>query len=653
MRRQAASLLLAGVAALALVHSLAAVASAAMSFTPCPQDPSFSCARLAVPLDRSGTLPGTITLSVERRTAAAAPSGTAVLALAGGPGQATLPLAGFIAEAIAPALAAHDLLLFDQRGTGSSGPLSCPALNTPALVPTESVAQAIDECALQIGPARGNYTTRESVEDIEALRIAAGYEKLVLYGTSYGTKVALEYAARYPQHVAALVLDSTETPNGPEPFALTTFKAMGPALEELCSHGACAGIAHAPVSELARLVAKTSSHPLAGIAYSGRGTRVKKLIHAEDLFAAFLAGDENPALRAELPSAVHSALAHDPAPLARMLELGGVHPPSEEQTNQIDGTLFLDTICEETHFPWQRGAPEDTRGLEAEAALGALPRSDFYPFAPASGLMFDIPLCISWPDASPAAPPVGPEPNVPTLVLSGDQDLRTPVENALRVAQLIPDAQVLRVPYTGHSVLGSDLSGCARTALAAFFASQPIGACSSVTNHFPPTPLAPTRVSALPGLPGVSGERGRTATAAVDSLLDLRRTVVELALAFGQLPTGLPFGGLRGGTAALSKAGVQLKRFSYVPGVTLSGFVPGDLLLRNKGAAATLSVAGGAGASGRLRLAAGGRLSGTLAGRSFHADVSARVKLARAALASGRFGETVSSLPIPALARLR
>jgi pimeloyl-ACP methyl ester carboxylesterase len=30
----------------------------------------------------------------------------------------------------------------------------------------------------------------------------------VLYGTSYGTKVALEYAERYPQHVEAMVLDS-------------------------------------------------------------------------------------------------------------------------------------------------------------------------------------------------------------------------------------------------------------------------------------------------------------------------------------------------------------------------------------------------------------------------------------------------------------
>jgi pimeloyl-ACP methyl ester carboxylesterase len=39
-------------------------------------------------------------------------------------------------------------------------------------------------------PRRGLYTTAQTVDDIEALRVANGYGKLVLYGVSYGTKVA-------------------------------------------------------------------------------------------------------------------------------------------------------------------------------------------------------------------------------------------------------------------------------------------------------------------------------------------------------------------------------------------------------------------------------------------------------------------------------
>src|SRR5436189_34111 len=86
--------------------SAAPMASAAPPFAPCAEGAGFECAPVAVPLDRTGHVPGTIALSVERRTASGSPlatSQTAVLALAGGPGQAADPLASDLAKAIAPA----------------------------------------------------------------------------------------------------------------------------------------------------------------------------------------------------------------------------------------------------------------------------------------------------------------------------------------------------------------------------------------------------------------------------------------------------------------------------------------------------------------------------------------------------------------------
>ncbi len=97
----------------------------------------------------------------------------------------------------------------------------------------------------------GRVHHEESVQDIEAVREALGYEKLVLYGTSYGTKVALEYAERYPEHVEALVLDSVVLPEGPEPFSLSSIQALKPMLEELCSEGACAHITSNPIADIA------------------------------------------------------------------------------------------------------------------------------------------------------------------------------------------------------------------------------------------------------------------------------------------------------------------------------------------------------------------------------------------------------------------
>jgi pimeloyl-ACP methyl ester carboxylesterase len=611
-----------------VVGLLAAVPTgAAMSYVPCAKATAaasgFSCSRLTVPLDRSGVVPGAVSLSVARKPAGATRSADAVVALAGGPGQAMLPLGARIAAAIAPALAGgspagRDLLLFDQRGTGDSGRLSCPALDDAAEASqARGGGELIGRCARQLGPARGAYTTRESVEDLEALRLAAGYERLVLYGTSYGTKVALQYAQRYPQHVESLLLDSTETPEGPDPFRISTFKAMKPALAELCSRKACAAASPNPLGELARLVARLSTRPLSGAVYDGHGRRSSVPVTPKDVFGLLLAGDLNPAIRAELPAAVHAALRHDGSPLARLLTLVNLRP-STETSSDIDFTLFVDTSCEETRFPWQGSAPPATRAVEAEAAVNALPSSDFYPFDAESALFDEtIPICISWPAASAPVTAAGALPNVPTLILSGGQDLRTPTEDARRVASLIPDAQLLRVPYTGHSVIGSDLSGCARSAVAAFFAGVPVQACAAAVDRFPAVPAVPRSLSSVPPTRGVQGTEGRTLAAALATTLDLRRTIVTVALDLDRIPYGLRLGGLRGGTVAITKAGARLDRLSFIAGVQLSGLVPTGILLKSTGSAANLLIGGSAATPGRLRIGAGGHLSGVLGGRAF------------------------------------
>jgi pimeloyl-ACP methyl ester carboxylesterase len=626
-------------------------AASSLSFGPCAKGTEFSCAILPVPLDRTGKLPGTISLSVERRLAGATPSRDAVVALAGGPGQAATPLAPFIAKAIAPALGSRDLLVFDQRGTGTSGPLDCTALTSPSAHLT--LSEAVEHCAGELGPARGDYTTAESVADIEALRQAGGYEKLVLYGTSYGTKVALEYAERYPQNVESLVLDSTETPSGPEAFRLSTFRAMTPVLRELCAHGACDGVTGTPVADLARLVADMSRAPLTGVAYSSQGKPVKLSMTSETLYKLLLAGDLNPPLRAQVPAAVHAALNHDPGPLLRLEVLGATAPTARppEEGNEDDETLFFDTSCEETAFPWSRTAPIATREVEVETALDHIPAASFYPFSPASGLLDEsIPYCISWPDAAPAPPAEAPLPDVPTLILSGGQDLRTPTENARDVAKLIPDAELLIVPYTGHSVIGSDLSGCAQTALASFFGGAPVSPCHAAGAVFAPAPSPPSSISSAPPTRGVAGTPGRSVTAAVDSIRDLERMIVLLDVSFEEYPTGARFGGLRGGVARITKNSVVLADYSYIPGVKISGTIPTNLLLKSKGSSATLAVTGSSAATGHLRLSIDHRFSGVLDGRPFDVHLTATTAAVDHAPAGGEWPALLA--PLPPLARL-
>ncbi len=609
-------------AACALASWPASSQASPLAFVPCPSTAAFSCSTLAVPLDRGGGtpgLPGTVPLSVERKLSGAAPSRTALIALTGGPGQATLPLAEAIAATVAPALGSRDLLLFDQRGTGASNPLSCSAFEGPI---AGAEPRINEQCALDIGPARRDFTSAETVADIEALRVAAGYDKLVLYGTSYGTKVALNYAERYPQRVEALVLDSVVPSAGEEPFYIPSYQAIGPMLAELCSGGGCAAISADPLGDLARLVALVHRHALRGSVYDGTGRRHSFGLDGVSLFSLLLAGDRNPALRALLPAAARSALRHDPDPLLRLSALSdGLVPnlpgAAMASSDELDQALFATTICEETPFPWRREGSASTRMAEALSFLHAQPPQAFSPFDTATALQASlIPACSAWPDASAAPGAAKPLPSVPTLILSGGQDLRTPTATARLVAAQIPGSQLEVVPFTGHSVLGSDLSGCATRALAAFFGGAAVTPCPATANQFAPTPVTPRRLASVRAPATLPGRAGQTLVAVLDTLVDLNRQVIGATIqASSELPSGSSFGGLRGGYARLRSSSVTLHRFAFVPGVELTGTFP---IRHGVLQPATISIGGGEAVAGTVRVGSSfKRVTGALGGRRF------------------------------------
>lgn len=664
--RRLLTLLLAAPLITASLTAGEASAAGTLPFRSCTGQARTGCANLTVPLDRRGHLKGTVKVAVRRVTAGPSQSSVAVVGLAGGPGQAALPLLGDFRRLIAPALGQRDLLLFDQRGTGRSSPLACSALGRRG-----SPARAAAGCARQLGARRGSFTTSDSVDDLEALRQAAGYERLTLFGVSYGTKVALEYAQRYPQHVEALVLDSTVDVDGPDPFERSSLAAVGRVLGDLCVAPACQGITANPTADVATLVGRLTHRSLRGRVFDGRGRAHRLTLGRGDLFDVLVAGDENPALRAELPAAVRSALAGDASPLLRLALLAAGLTPNGSRANgagagvrpsrggAVDGSgtilgsgaalgsgtpgsggplgsagilprraagafdpaLYVATICEETNFPWSpRNAPPASRLRQAAAQAAAIPPSSVAPFDRLTALLNGpISTCLAWPIASPAPPAQGLLPWVPTLILSGAADLRTPTEDAARVAARLPGSRVIVVPHTGHSVLGSDASGCSQAAVRTFFAGGQPAQCAPTANRFAPTPVSPRRLGAVAPLPGTRGRRGRTLAVVADSLVDLRREIVGAILGAGQsLRPGARFGGLRGGTAVLTRRGVRLRGFSFVPGVTLSGTVALRLLATGRGHAARLHVGGRAAAHGTVRLSAQG-FSGRLGGQNLRA----------------------------------
>ncbi|HEX5927297.1 MAG TPA: alpha/beta hydrolase [Baekduia sp.] len=593
-------------------------ASAEIPWAACPTA-GFQCGGLAVPVDRTGAVDGTINLSVQRVPAATNPNRVAVVPLAGGPGQAALPLAQTFAKVLEPAIADRDLLLFDQRGTGASGALSCKALSNRG-----SIVKLAQSCAEELGPARGFYRTTDTVADIEALRVQGGYDKLVLFGVSYGTKVAEDYAAAYPNNVEALVLDSVVLPEGPDPFQRSTLSDAPRVLRDLCAAKACKGATDSVQSDLSRLAAKLRKGALRGKVVLSSGKRTSLSMAQTDLLSILLAGDLNPTLRAELPGSMRAALRGDGAPLLRLavrsegLTTGLSLRHQSDETSGDSDALFLATTCEEAPFAWTRTAGAEQRYQEITTAAQAIPKAQLGPFSPAAAVQGGpIGLCLGWPDASPAPIPSQPLPPVRTLVLDGQMDLRTPFEDAAQIAQRIPGAAVVEVPFTGHSTVSSDASddsACTKGALATFFAGGVPAPCAVSENPYSPTRRPPTSLQRITA----SSTSRRTVIAATATVADAARQIIGDALALSALPKHV--GGLRAGNATVNRDGsFKLNSYQYVPGVVVSGKVDTEQT-------AKVTIRGGGALSGNLTITTGGAVHGTLGGKKVTIGSAAAVR---------------------------
>ena len=215
--------------ALAAAWTVFALVPGAAAAKNCPELPIGDCSTVEVPLDRTGAVPGTVNLAVARVPAARQPSRGTILFLAGGPGESALAGGENLVSLFRRNAPNYDLLTFDQRGTGRSGGLNCSALTGRG-----SEASVFGRCGAQLGAKRSFYRTSDSVEDIEAVRAAAGGGPISILGVSYGGRVAGEYVRRYPAAVSRLVLDSPSTLAGTDPFFLQRQRALPRVLRSIC-----------------------------------------------------------------------------------------------------------------------------------------------------------------------------------------------------------------------------------------------------------------------------------------------------------------------------------------------------------------------------------------------------------------------------------
>ncbi|MEP7288829.1 MAG: alpha/beta fold hydrolase [Chloroflexota bacterium] len=143
----------------------------------------------------------------------------------GGPGASAITNFGQTFYAAYRSLReSYDVVLIDQRGTGSSSSLQCTEVTDQELADLskaqddkEGTAQFIERikaCLTRLSATTDPalYTSKVFADDTDAVRIALGYDKVNVYGSSYGTWLGQIYLGRHGDHIKAIVLDSVAGP---------------------------------------------------------------------------------------------------------------------------------------------------------------------------------------------------------------------------------------------------------------------------------------------------------------------------------------------------------------------------------------------------------------------------------------------------------
>lgn len=600
---------LARLAALAVTLAAAAGPAPALAKNrvyPCPGVSGFTCHRIDVPLDRTGTIPGTISL---RFAVADGPKyGKALVALTGGPGQPGVAFGPSFQNELGSVLRHRRLVVLDQRGTGGSVALNCPEVQTiDSLQPI--YPGDVGGCADRLGSWRDSFASIETAYDIDAVRQALGLDKIAMYGVSYGTWVEQQYARSFPTHVERLVLDSV-VPPGSDPYDLRIPASLPRVTKAICAGHACRGITADMYADLVAVVhAIQAGGPIHGTFVNANGARQPAKISETDLLNILVSSDLNPFLMARLPAALVAARQGDATPLLRLRR--DAAGPSESLKDFSSG-LFVATTCLDQELPYSYSDPIGVRRQKADAALAALPESAFAPFSRPAIDVSSVPeICLQWPDGAFRPESTAPMPDVPTLILSGSVDMRTSREGALALAQEIPHAQLIGLSGSGHDVGDSDYTGCVDKGLQRFFADKAVGSPCEGKHVGASLAIVPPRtLDSVRTVPGVAGLRGKVLRAATTTVGDAAFSDDEAYYAGFSDYSG---GGLRGGhyTAISTGAGdlLLLKQLIYVPGVTVTG----TAVLSGTTLVAKIRVTAPDGLSGRLTI--GRRVTGVLGGK--------------------------------------
>ncbi len=433
------------------------------------------CGTLQVPEDHDQ--PGGRTLALRVAVLEAAAAGRQpdpVFFLAGGPGQAATEIFPAIADALARVARHRDIVLVDQRGTGGSARLDCTDLSEPDAVDRgeEAELKLVAACgeALARKADLRRYGSEDFARDLDLVRAALGAPRVNLVGASYGTRMALVYARRFPDRVRSMVLDGV----APMEMAIGGWferdaqRAFTLAADRCRADAACRKAFPDPAGDLAALVASLERQPRTlSLRDPLTGAPRQVALDAATVRRLVFLLSYAPETVSLLPALLAEARRGDPGPLAAL----GLSAGRDIQAT-ISRPLQFAVLCPED-VPWfPLGDPAAERALY----LGRSVRASFS----AACRRFPhgtVPASFREPVRSPA----------PTLLLSGEADPVTPPQWAAVAAAGLPHSRQLTLAGQGHGNLSR---GCMPKVIERFIAAGTIdGLDVACLDHVRPQPF--------------------------------------------------------------------------------------------------------------------------------------------------------------------
>ena len=478
----------------------------------CPDGSEFTCVTLAVPRDHYAAAGPTWNMSFAIHKATGKKVGTYVV-MTGGPGSSGIASADSYTSYFPASIPKHfDIVFLDQRGVGATKPIACPiaaeafyAEAAPDGRPgtdTAFVASAkafAGDCVKESGVDPADlpfFSTRQAVEDLEAVREYLKAPKIHLYGESYGTQFAQTYATAHPDRIAALYLD------GPVDLSVDGASFLGESTRTfndtfIATINACrldrgcrADIAGTdPLTAYDALVAKAKDAPLTLAFPMADGTSQQRTLTVGEVQIAVIDELYSIGDRALLLRALASADRGDLVPLARIVYSSLLLNP--ETLKVVPDPTYSDAMyyaveCQD--YVYNAGA-----GSEADrtAAFLAEGRANGAQDARFGGVYYGDMPCLYWPNTPAADPRPAPIVNAsyPTVVLVATTDPITPVENAIRIANRLTKATVIIQTGGPHVIFGWGLP-CPDQPVADYMVSRkpfsgPIVTCpGSVTDPY-------------------------------------------------------------------------------------------------------------------------------------------------------------------------